>query len=179
MPPPPYPPYGAPQGAPYSAPQPGWQPLSDPNLATAAVPPPMPVRRSNVPFAAAWLIGLGVLFTIFNIVPEWRFSVHKIFPFLVMAFAVWIFFRRMHFSGGIGPLEGEGEGYMVRVINFLRAPVLWLSVGILWMLQEFDIVRMHRSWPILLIVLGVVMLLERSVSGRILPQAVPPAEKGV
>lgn len=172
------------QGAPMPPPPPytpppasAWTPVAAP---AAAVPPDaVAPRRSNIPAAAAWLIGLGVIFTVLNVVPEWRFSVHKVFPFLLLAFAVWIFFRRMHFSGGISPMEGEGEAYMVRVINFLRAPVMWFSVGILWMLQEFDVIRLGRSWPILLIVLGSVMLMERSVTGRILSQAaVPPVEKG-
>lgn len=160
---------------------PAWSPVTEPS---GTVPPPVDpmvsARRGNVPAAAAWLIGLGVVFTVLNFVPEWRFSIHKVFPFLLMAFAAWIFFRRMHFSGGLGPMEGEGEAYSARVINFLRAPVMWFAAGVLWMLQEFDVIRIARSWPILLIVIGLVMLLERSVAGRILPQAaVPPVERGV
>ena len=82
-----------------------------------AVPP---ARRSTVPAPAAWLIGLGVVFMVFNFMPEWRFSVHKVFPFLLMAFAIWLFTRRMFATGGLTPMEDEGEAYSGRAVCFLR-----------------------------------------------------------
>jgi len=141
-----------------------------------AVPP---TRRSTVPAAAAWLIGLGVVFMVFNFMPEWRFSVHKVFPFLLMAFAIWLFARRMFATGGLAPMEDEGEAYGVRAVCFLRMPVLLFTVSVLWMLQEFDVSRFGRTWPVLVIVLGVLLLLERSVGSRVLPvAAVPPVDAG-
>lgn len=175
VPPPPVSPYAqsVPVPPPVAPPSAPWTPPIAQNWAPVAggsdvAPAP---RRSSIPGAAAWLIGLGIIFTVLNVMPEWRFSVHKIFPFLVMAFAVWLFVRRMLFSGGVGPVEGEGEGYVARVVGFLRAPVVTFSVGLLWMLQEFHVVRMTRSWPILLIVIGVLLMIERSVGGRVLPTA--------
>ena len=180
------------QSAPYAAPappvwdtpawtpppadQPGQEWANAPGYQVPAYAVP-PVRRSTVPAAAAWLIGLGVVFMVFNFMPEWRFSVHKVFPFLLMAFAIWLFTRRMFATGGLAPREDEGEAYSVRAVCFLRMPVILFTVSVLWMLQEFHVFRFGQTWPVLVIVLGVLLLLERSVGSRVLPvAAVPPAD---
>jgi len=182
------------QSSPYTAPPPPPAPVWDPPTWTP--PPPdqagqqwanapgypaaapvyevPPARRSTVPAAAAWLIGLGVVFMVFNFMPEWRFSVHKVFPFLLMAFAIWLFTRRMFATGGLGPKEDEGETYAVRAVCFLRMPVILFTVSVLWMLQEFHVFRFGQTWPVLVIVLGVLLLLERSVGTRAVP--VPPVD---
>ncbi len=190
---------GAPyaQSSPYAAPPPP-PPVWDTPTWTAPAPPDQPgqewanasgypaatpayqvpsARRSTVPAAAAWLIGLGVVFMLFNLMPEWRFSIHKVFPFLLMAFAVWLFTRRMFATGGLGPKEDEGEAYAVRAVCFLRMPVILFTVSVLWMLQEFHVFRFGQTWPVLVIVLGVLLLLERSVGNRVVPgSAVPPVD---
>ena len=144
----------------------------------APVYPVVPVRRNTVPAAAAWLIGLGVVFMVFNFVPDLRFSIHKIFPFLLMAFAIWLFTRRMIATGGLSPMEDEGDGYATRAVCFLRWPVILFTVSVLWMLQEFDVVRFGRTWPVVVIVIGLLLLLERSIGTRAVPVAgaVPPAD---
>jgi hypothetical protein len=180
--PPPPPVWEAPAWTPPPADQPGQEwanmpPYPSAPVAAYAVPP---ARRSTVPAAAAWLIGLGVVFMVFNFMPEWRFSVHKVFPFLLMAFALWLFARRMFATGGLAPGDDEGEAYAVRAVCFLRIPVLLFTVSVLWMLQEFDVLRLGRTWPVLVIVLGLLLLLERSVGSRVLPvDAVPPVDVNV
>ena len=144
------------QSAPYAAPPapvwdtPAWTPPPPPPdqpgypatpVYDAAAYPAPPVRRSTVPAAAAWLIGLGVVFMVFNFMPEWRFSVHKVFPFLLMAFAIWLFARRMFATGGLAPMDEEGAAYSVRAVCFLRMPVILFTIGVLWMLGEFHVLR--------------------------------------
>jgi len=147
----------------------------------ASVYPVPPVRRNTIPAAAAWLIGLGVVFMVFNFMPEWRFSVHKVFPFLLMAFAIWLFVRRMFASGGLAPMEDEGVAYSTRAVCFLRMPVILFTVSVLWVLEEFHVARFGQTWPVLVIVLGVLLLLERSVGSRVIPvvAAVTPADASV
>jgi hypothetical protein len=167
------------QSAPYTPPPPVWEtpawtaPATDQTGYSPVAPvyPVVPVRKSTVPAAAVWLIGFGVVFLVFDLVPEWRFSVHKVFPFLLMAFAIWLFTRRMMISGGITPADGEGEGYATRAVCFLRMPVILFTVSVLWMLQEFDVLRFGRTWPVLVIMVGVLMLLERSIGSRAVPVA--------
>jgi len=151
----------------------GQEWAAPPAAPAAAYPVPPAVRPSRFPGAAMWLIGFGVLFLLLNIVPDLRFSLHKIFPFLLMALGVGLFVRRMTTTGGVGPFEGEGESYAVRSLCSLRAPVLLVTLGVLMALQAFDVIRVGRTWPILVIVFGVMLLLERSIAERALP--VPPA----
>jgi TM2 domain-containing membrane protein YozV len=150
---------------------------SAPGYDPVAAPTPAPVRPSNVPAAAVWLIGLGVVFMLINFLPEWRHDLSDVFPFLLMAFAGWLFVRRMLFTGGVTPADGEGEAYVSRAVCALRAPAILFTVGVLWCLQEFDVVRMGRTWPVLVIVIGALLLLERSVGSRAVPLA-PPVVPG-
>jgi hypothetical protein len=147
---------------------PGYSPV-------APVDGVVPVRRSSVPTLAALLIGLGAIFMVFNFVPEWRFSIHKVFPFVLMAFAIWLFVRRMLLTGGISPAEDEGGAYANRAVFSLRWPLFLFTVSVLWMLAEFDMFRFGQTWPVLVIVVGVLMLLERSVGSRVVPGPVVDA----
>ena len=47
------------------------------------------------------------------------------------------------------------------------------TVGLLLMFQAFDVIRFGQSWPILVIVIGLLLLLERSVGSRVVPLAEP------
>jgi hypothetical protein len=138
-----------------------------------AYPTTPPVRPSNVPGAAVWLIGLGVIFTLINFLPEWRHDLGDVFPFLLMAFAGWLFYRRMSYTGGVAPVEGEGEAYVPRAVGLLRVPAIVFTIGVLWALQAFDVVRMGRTWPVLVIVIGALLLVERSVGSVPVPLTPP------
>jgi cell wall-active antibiotic response 4TMS protein YvqF len=41
----------------------------------------------------------------------------------------------------------------------LMGPAVLITLGVLFMLNEFDVVRFHSTWPILLIVIGLVKVL--------------------
>ena len=153
----------------YTPPPPVGQPWAS---APVSYPPPPPVRVSRFPGAALWLIGFGVLFCILNFVPDLRFSIHKVFPFLLMGLAVGMFVRRMTATGGLGPYDGEHETYVPRLVCSLRAPVVLFTVGVLWALAEFGRLYFHQTWPVIVIVIGLMMLLERSIGTA--PVVIPP-----
>ena len=44
----------------------------------------------------------------------------------------------------------------------LLGPSILVTLGVLMLLNEFDVVRFHYTWPILLIVIGVVKVLASS-----------------
>ena len=51
-----------------------------------------------------------------------------------------------------------------RVAQFaqaIRGPVMLITVGVLFALSQKDIISIARSWPLLLIVVGVMKLIER------------------
>lgn len=52
------------------------------------------------------------------------------------------------------------------IFHAARGPILLITVGVLFALHQADILRFSLTWPILIIVLGVMKLLERTVAPR-------------
>jgi hypothetical protein len=64
----------------------------------------------------------------------------------------------------------------------LMGPAVLITLGVLFMLSEFGVVRFHNTWPILLIVIGLVKVLagNQDASGHMdviapAPPGAPPA----
>ncbi len=58
-----------------------------------------------------------------------------------------------------------------------RGPILLITIGILFALQQAGVLSFSRSWPLLIIAVGVMKLIERVLAGPVptLPAgAVPP-----
>jgi hypothetical protein len=55
-----------------------------------------------------------------------------------------------------------------------RGPVLLITVGILFAMQQAGVLEFSRSWPLLIIAIGVMKLLERMAAGPVPPTPVPP-----
>ena len=141
-----------PYGTPYVPVSPA--PIFDPNL----VPQP-----SRFPAGAVWLIGLGVIFLltttgIFNGIPG-----EALTGCVLLGIAAWIFLHRM-MEHGVGSLTSAGSpGYSLRVFMALRASI-WLGfIGGLLLLNSFHLILWNHSWPLLIILAGVMALLQRAV----------------
>jgi hypothetical protein len=158
---PPVPPYG-------TAGYPGY-PL-DPNLA--------PLPRNRFPVGAIWLIGLGCLFLIGNSGLFHAFPIHRIVPFLLIGFGVWLFVRRMTESGA-GLADDGTPGYQYRLFRALRGSVWVTLIGVLFLLDTFNIVYWSHSWPIIIIVAGLMAILQRvsyhAAMAPAYPYPAPPA----
>jgi B-box zinc finger/Domain of unknown function (DUF5668) len=161
---PPVPPYAA--GYPGTPGYPG-NPL-DPNLA--------PVRN-RFPAGALWLIGLGCLFLIGNSGLFHTFPIHRLVPFFLIGLGVWLFVRRMTDTGtGIG--DDGTPGYQFRLFRALRGSVWVTLIGVLFLLDSFGIVSWAHSWPIIIIVAGLMLVFQRisysSVMATPYPYPAPP-----
>jgi hypothetical protein len=56
-------------------------------------------------------------------------------------------------------------------VQAARGPILLITLGVLFAMQQAGIVSFARTWPLLLIVIGITKLIERAVT----PQGyVPP-----
>jgi len=138
---PPIPPYGT---TPY--------PAADPNL----VPP----ARNRFPSGAIWLIGLGCLFLIGNAGIFHGFPIHRLIPFLLIGFGVWLFVRKMTETGS--SLADDGTpAYRYRLYCALQGSVWIIMVGVLILLDTFDILSWGHSWPVLIIVAGLMVIFRR------------------
>jgi hypothetical protein len=139
---PPVPPYGT-SGYPINP--------ADPNLA--------PVRN-RFPAGAIWLIGLGCLFLIGNAGLFHTLPVHRIVPFFLIGLGVWLFVRRMTETGS-GIADDGTPGYQFRLFRALRGSVWVTLIGVLFLLDTFDIVSWGHSWPIIIIVAGLMAIFQR------------------
>ena len=165
---PPIPPYGTP-GYPGYPGYPADPNLVDPNLA--------PVTRNRFPAGAIWLIGLGCLFLIGNAGLFHSFPVHRLVPFFLIGLGVWLFVRRMTDTGS-GIADDGTPGYQLRLFRALRGSVWVTLIGVLFLLDSFDIVSWGHSWPIIIIVAGLMAIFQRvsynSVMSPAYPYPAPP-----
>ena len=141
-------------GAPYTYPPP-------PPIPVVPLPPVDPNAFHNrFPAGAIWLIGAGVffLFTSTDMFGSWR---HHMWPFFLIGLGAWMFFRRMQCSG-TGLSDDHSATYRWRVVRALRGSAWVILLGVMCLLNEWNIMRWHRSWPLWIIMAGVLALAERT-----------------
>jgi hypothetical protein len=142
----------------------------------AAVPPaplaPLPDQPARrFPVGAIWLIALGVLILLANLIPDWRMNGHWWPPILFAGLSVWLFTRRVR-SG-------------VNLICIIRWPVILMVLAIMSGLHAADYpVTFGLTVSVLLIAFGALLVLERTVgAGPAIPIAaanysvVPPSDE--
>ncbi len=147
----------------WGAPQEGWGAAYGvpPGGAGAPVPDPTQPMPRRIPVAAIWLIGLGVLFLFGNSGIFWM-RARFLGPLILIAFGVWVFVRRMT-STGLG-LENDGTpDYTWRLARAARGSVWMVVTGFVWLLDVFGILYWHQSWPIFLIVGGLLLFVRHSL----------------
>lgn len=61
-------------------------------------------------------------------------------------------------------------------VQAVRGPILLMTIGVLFAVQQAGILNFSRTWPLILIVIGVTKLMERAVSSPppFLPPSPPP-----
>ncbi|NYF50882.1 B-box zinc finger protein [Tunturiibacter gelidoferens] len=154
---PPIPPYGAPA-----------YPL-DPSLTPS---------RNRFPAGALWLIGLGCIFLIGNAGLFHHFPIHRIIPFFLIGLGVWLFVHKMTGTGN-GLSDDGTPAYQYRLFSALRGSIWVILVGILFLLDSFDILSWSHSWPLFIIVAGLMAVFQRtsfnSAAAVAYPYGVPPA----
>lgn len=55
----------------------------------------------------------------------------------------------------------------------IRGPLVLITVGVLFAMHQAGIVHFERTWPLILIVVGLVKLVERLVSQPTIPPGAP------
>jgi hypothetical protein len=101
---------------------------------------------------ALWLVGLGLVFLLAEFAPdwgwEWSLSGRWLLPVLFAGLAIWTFTRRM----AVG----------VRSVRAFRSSAILMTLALLFTLQAADVASLRRTWPVFLIVLGVLLIAERT-----------------
>jgi hypothetical protein len=166
--PPPYTPYAAGAVPPTWATPPaaGWEQYAPPVPPMPPVTPVpldehIPYPGNRFPAGALWLIGFGVLFLIGNAGWLHGISTRLFLPFLLIGLAVFLFVRKMTSYGG-GLVSDGTPAYHYQIIRALRGPVWIALVGLLFFLDEFHILSWGHSWPLFIILAGVMAVLGRA-----------------
>lgn len=113
---------------------------------------------SSVPTGAIVLIVLGILFLLHTIGP-WDFGIGRLWPLLLIGLGGWMFAKRW---GMLGPVVGcscarcRAQG--------LLGPALMTTLGVLFLLNQLGAISFHRTWPVLLLVIGGIKLMQSNAS---------------
>jgi len=187
---PPVNPYAPPAAAPFipvggaTPPQAPWDtqwqsyapPASNPYMTNppAFDPNAFPAPRNRFPAGAIWLIGLGLLFLIGNN-GIFHGSIHILLPLFLIGLGCWIFYNKMTATGNT--LADDGTAYYrMRLFSALRGSIWVILVGVMFFLSNFHILSWGRSWPLFIIVAGLMTFFERTAfhSATTQPYPVPP-----
>lgn len=132
------------------------QPAPDPfGLGAMFSPGERPDFKHGIPTGALVLIGLGVLFLLQNMgIPF--LSVDRLWPLGLIFLGGWIYYRR-RLTGGC-------------YNRSIAGPAILVTIGVLSLIDNLNGPGWGHTWPIILLVLGILKLMERGYLG-----GAPPA----
>jgi hypothetical protein len=124
---------------------------------------------AKIPTAAVVLIGLGVLFLL-QTAGVFEFGWDRVWPFFLIGLGIWMFAVRL---GLVGSRRNPyyRTGYWTGRRRTLVGPVVLITVGFLSLIESLDGPRWHRTWPVLLLAIGITKLLESKTPP---PPPMPP-----
>jgi hypothetical protein len=133
---------------------------------------------TKVPVGAAVLIGLGVLFLL-HTAGLFEFGLDRFWPLILIFLGVWLFAKHWGLIGG-SPAGCQCDHCRTRK---LMGPAMLVTLGVLFLLDSVSSIGFHKTWPAILLVIGVVKLMQSNASsaghigplppGGVLP-TVPP-----
>jgi LiaI-LiaF-like transmembrane region/B-box zinc finger len=138
------------------------QPIPDPLGLGQAFSAGEKVDTSKVPSWALLLIGLGVLFLL-QTTGVFAFSVQSFWPILLILLGLWLLGKRW----GIVP-SNRVYSHAERTRG-LVGPVVLVTIGFLSLVENLGGPHWARTWPILLLAIGITKLLESKT-----PPTLPP-----
>ncbi len=158
-------------------------PTPNPRIASAApmdaavpvetIPAQPPRYRSSVPTGAVILIVLGLVFLL-HTVGVFEFGIDRFWPLILIGFGAWLFARRW---GVLGQSDGSCTCDRCKM-RCIMWPAIMFTLGVLFLLDNLHGPGFERTWPLILLVIGGVKLLQSNASdaGHIGgPPVLPPA----
>ncbi len=135
------------------------------------------LEGTKVPAGAAILIGLGVLFLL-HTAGLLEIGAGLFIALLLIFLGVWLFAKHW---GLIGSNRTVCQCEHCRTRR-LMGPAMLVTIGVLLLLDDVSRLEFHRTWPAILLVIGVVKLMQSNASsnGHIgtlppgVPSSVPP-----
>jgi hypothetical protein len=146
------------------------QPAPDPFGLARAFGAGEKVDTSKIPTAAIVLIGLGIIFLL-QTTGIFGFGFDRIWPVLLIALGGWLFAKR---QGLISPGQYR-EGRACRTGSYV-GPAVLVTVGVLSLIENVNGPGWDRTWPVLLLMIGLAKLLDSQT--RQLPSPPMPGGPG-
>lgn len=124
--------------------------------------------KSNVPMGAIILVGLGVLFLL-HTMDILFFSFDRFWPLILIGIGIWLFVKRW------GGLAGQRAGCACDRCRArcLMGPAVLVTLGVLFLIDH--IVSFGRTWPALLIVIGLIKVYQGNASNAGHMEIQPPS----
>jgi hypothetical protein len=127
---------------------------------------------TKVPAGAAVLIGLGLIFLL-HTAGLFEFGLDRFWPLILIFLGVWLFAKHWGLIGGTTGCQCDHCR-----TRKLMGPAMLITLGVLFLLDSVSRVGFGRTWPAILLVIGVVKLMQSNASsnGHIgpPPPAMPP-----
>jgi len=128
------------------------------------------IEGTKVPAGAAVLIGLGILFLL-HTAGLFEFGLDRFWPLILIFLGVWLFAKHWGLIGGSSTAICRCEHCRTRK---LMAPAMLVTLGVLFLLETTSRVGFHKTWPAILLVVGVVKLMQSNASSAGHIGSLPP-----
>jgi Domain of unknown function (DUF5668)/B-box zinc finger len=144
------------------------QPIPDPFGLAATFSGGAKIETSKIPMGAVVLIFLGVLFLL-HTMGLMEYGLDRFWPIILIGLGGWLFAR----NWGLLPGGCSGCGCARCRSRKLMGPAMILAIGFLFLLENVHVANFGRTWPVILLVIGGVKLLQGNASadGHIPPLA--------
>ena len=149
------------------------QPAPDPFGLAAAFGAGEKFEGTKVPAGAAILIGLGVLFLL-HTAGLFEFGLDRFWPLILIFLGVWLFAKQW---GLISTSRAFCQCQTCRTRR-LMGPAILVTLGVLFLLDSVSHIGFGRTWPALLLVIGVVKLVQSNASSAGHVGPLPPGVSG-
>lgn len=117
------------------------------------------LEASKIPAGAAVLIGLGVLFLL-HTAGLFEFGLDRFWPLILIFLGVWLFAKQW---GLISSSRTLCQCQHCRTRR-LMGPAMLVTLGVLFLLDSVSRVGFGKTWPAILLVIGVVKLIQSNAS---------------
>jgi len=114
---------------------------------------------SKIPAGAAVLIGLGVLFLL-HTAGLFEFGLDRFWPLILIFLGVWLFAKQWGLISSSRTLCQCQHCRTRRVMG----PAMLVTIGVLFLLDSVSRVGFGKTWPAILLVIGVVKLIQSNAS---------------
>jgi len=137
------------------------QPIPDPFGLAATFSGGTKIETSKIPMGAVVLILLGVLFLLHTL-GLMEYGIDRFWPLILIGLGSWLFAR----NWGLLPGGCSGCGCARCRSRKLMGPAMLLTIGFLFLIENVHMANFGRTWPVILLVVGGVKLLQGSASAE-------------